>query len=107
MTLTDNDIPQLLDNLHTSIQQQIEQRHLNNPIIIGIQTGGVWVAQAMHQRLAMQEPLYSMDISFYRDDFSQIGMHPQIKPSQLPTHLALNSIGQRKKLKYSPLFSDA
>ncbi len=87
MTLTDNDIPQLLDNLHTSIQQQIEQRHLNNPIIIGIQTGGVWVAQAMHQRLAMQEPLYSMDISFYRDDFSQIGMHPQIKPSQLPTHL--------------------
>jgi len=87
MTLTDNDIPQLLDNLHTSIQQQIEQGHLNNPIIIGIQTGGVWVAQAMHQRLAMQEPLYSMDISFYRDDFSQIGMHPQIKPSQLPTHL--------------------
>ncbi len=87
MTLTDNDIPQLLDNLHASIQQQIEQRHLNNPIIIGIQTGGVWIAQAMHQRLAMQEPLYSMDISFYRDDFSQIGMHPQIKPSQLPTHL--------------------
>ncbi len=87
MTLTDNDIPQLLDNLHTSIQQRIEQRHLNNPIIIGIQTGGVWIAQAMHQRLAMQAPLYSMDISFYRDDFSQIGMHPQIKPSQLPTHL--------------------
>ncbi|WP_198246520.1 bifunctional pyr operon transcriptional regulator/uracil phosphoribosyltransferase PyrR [methane-oxidizing endosymbiont of Gigantopelta aegis] len=87
MTLTDNDIPQLLDNLHASIQQQIEQRHLNNPIIIGIQTGGVWIAQAMHQRLAMQEPLYSMDISFYRDDFSQIGMHPQIKPSQLPPHL--------------------
>jgi len=87
MTLTDNDIPQLLDNLYTRIQQQIEQRHLNNPIIIGIQTGGVWIAQAMHQRLAMQEPLYSMDISFYRDDFSQIGMHPQIKPSQLPTHL--------------------
>jgi pyrimidine operon attenuation protein/uracil phosphoribosyltransferase len=28
-----------------------------------------------------------MDIAFYRDDFSQIGMHPNVKPSQLPHHL--------------------
>ncbi len=87
MTLTDNDIPELLDKLETAITQQIQQRQLVNPLIIGIQTGGVWVANIMHQRLGITDPLYTMDIAFYRDDFSQIGMHPKIKPSQLPIHL--------------------
>jgi pyrimidine operon attenuation protein/uracil phosphoribosyltransferase len=87
MTLTNNDIPSLLDNLHAHIVQQIQQRQLLNPLIIGIHTGGAWIAKIMHQRLQIPEPLYTMDIAFYRDDFSQIGMHPEIKPSQLPTHL--------------------
>ncbi len=87
MTLNDTDIPGLLDNLEANIAQQIQQRQLHDPIIIGIHTGGAWIAQIMHQRLQIQDPLYSMDIAFYRDDFSQIGMHPQIKPSQLPTQL--------------------
>ena len=28
-----------------------------------------------------------MDITFYRDDFTQIGMHPKVKTSQLPLHI--------------------
>jgi pyrimidine operon attenuation protein/uracil phosphoribosyltransferase len=45
------------------------------------------VAEAMHQRLNMEEPLGLLDIAFYRDDFSQIGVHPNVKPSELPTHI--------------------
>jgi pyrimidine operon attenuation protein/uracil phosphoribosyltransferase len=41
----------------------------------------------MHQRLAIKEPLGLLDISFYRDDFSQIGVHPNVKPSHLPTNM--------------------
>ena len=29
-----------------------------------------------------------LDISFYRDDFSQIGLNPQVKPSQLPLDIS-------------------
>ena len=29
-------------------------------------------------------PLGSLDISFYRDDFTRIGMNPVVKPSELP-----------------------
>lgn len=32
----------------------------------------------------MREPLGELDISFYRDDFTRIGMNPQVRPSQLP-----------------------
>jgi len=41
----------------------------------------------MHRRLNISEPLGLLDISFYRDDFSQIGVNPNVKPSQLPPHI--------------------
>ena len=44
---------------------------------------GKWLAMAPRV-LLMDEPLASLDISFYRDDFSRIGMNPKVKPSQLP-----------------------
>ncbi len=52
--------------------------------MIGIHTGGVWVAQQLHQRLNLNEPLGTLNISFYRDDFTRIGIHPQVQPSTLP-----------------------
>lgn len=87
MTLTHIDIPVLLDTLEDRLRQTINERKLTNPLIIGIRTGGVWIAEHMHQRLAISEPLGLLDITFYRDDFSQIGVHPKVKPSQLPIHI--------------------
>lgn len=81
------EIPALLGKLESELKQQIAARKLNNPVMIGIHSGGVWVAKKLHQRLAIKEPLGTMDISFYRDDFSQLGINPTVKPSQLPTHL--------------------
>ncbi|VAW88572.1 Pyrimidine operon regulatory protein PyrR [hydrothermal vent metagenome] len=52
--------------------------------MIGIHTGGVWVAQQLHQQLGLSEPLATLDISFYRDDFTRVGMNPQVKPSAMP-----------------------
>jgi len=80
-------IASLLDQLETAIRQQIQQRQLHNPVLIGIHSGGAWIAEQIYQRLGIQEPLGLLDITFYRDDFSQIGMHPKVKTSQLPTHL--------------------
>ena len=80
-------IPELLNNLETELKHTIAVRQLVDPLMIGIRTGGVWIAEVMHQRLAINEPLGLLDISFYRDDFSQIGMHPNVKPSNLPTNM--------------------
>lgn len=80
-------IDQILDNLEQQLREVISSRKLANPVMIGIRTGGVWVAERLHRRLALQEPLGLLDISFYRDDFSQIGVHPKVKPSQLPPHI--------------------
>lgn len=83
-----HDIPSDPATLITQMAERLaalmQDYGITNPCMIGIHTGGAWVAEALHQRLGIAEPLGTLDISFYRDDFSRIGMHPQVKPSNLP-----------------------
>jgi pyrimidine operon attenuation protein / uracil phosphoribosyltransferase len=81
------EITDLLNNLEVELKRIIVERQLINPLMIGIRTGGVWIAEQMHERLNISEPLGLLDISFYRDDFSQIGVNPNVKPSQLPPQI--------------------
>jgi len=53
--------------------------------LVGIHTGGVWVAEAIHQRLGLATPLASLDVSFHRDDHHLGGgLRNGGRPSQLP-----------------------
>lgn len=52
--------------------------------LVGIHTGGVWLAERLHAALGIALPLGLLDISFYRDDFDKTGLHPQVKPTQIP-----------------------
>ncbi len=81
------EINHLLNSLETDLKRIITERQLINPLMIGVRTGGVWIAEQLHRRLNISEPLGLLDISFYRDDFSQIGVHPNVKPSQLPSQI--------------------
>jgi pyrimidine operon attenuation protein/uracil phosphoribosyltransferase len=74
----------LLDTLESALRDEIARRHLSDPVMIGIHSGGAWIAERLHPRLNIREPLGRLNISFYRDDFSAIGMHPRVQPSQLP-----------------------
>ena len=84
---TDINIPDLIEHLAERLNRIISERKLVNPLMIGIRTGGVWIAEHLYERLNIEEPLGLLDISFYRDDFSQIGMNPKVKPSQMPIQL--------------------
>jgi pyrimidine operon attenuation protein/uracil phosphoribosyltransferase len=52
--------------------------------LIGIHTGGVWVAERLHRALGLNVPLGTLDVSFYRDDYRKIGLHRDVKTSDLP-----------------------
>ncbi|WP_303289772.1 bifunctional pyr operon transcriptional regulator/uracil phosphoribosyltransferase PyrR [Marinobacter sp. SS5-14b] len=78
------DINQLLDGLEAGLRRILEQRGVDTPALIGIRTGGVWLADVMSKRLGLAEPYGELDISFYRDDFSRIGLNPKVTPSSLP-----------------------
>jgi pyrimidine operon attenuation protein/uracil phosphoribosyltransferase len=87
MTSNDNecdDVPGLLQILAAQLRANLLQRALRDPAMIGIHTGGLWVARYLHEALGIVESLGSLDISFYRDDFTRIGIHPDVRPSVLP-----------------------
>ncbi len=76
-----------VDTLVTQMAQQLREKlaeQLDQAKIIGIHTGGTWVAERLHSELNNQYPLGELNISFYRDDFTQIGLHPLVTPSNLP-----------------------
>jgi len=52
--------------------------------LVGIRTGGAWLAERLHKELGLATPVGSLDISFYRDDFDAAGLRHQVKPSQIP-----------------------
>jgi len=78
------DTATIIDDMATRLGEYISQSGRVDPAIVGIHTGGVWVAEQLHRQLNISEPLGSLDISFYRDDFTRIGMNPVVKPSKLP-----------------------
>ena len=78
------DIEQYIDAIFTEIHSAITEDDLSNLLMIGIHTGGVWIAERLHTKLNLQQPLGKLNIAFYRDDFSRIGTHPQVTPSKLP-----------------------
>jgi pyrimidine operon attenuation protein / uracil phosphoribosyltransferase len=79
-----NEVEALLDAMTARLREAIEARGFDDPAMVGIHTGGVWIAERLHRKLGLQVPLGSLDISFYRDDFTRIGMNPQVRPSELP-----------------------
>ena len=74
----------LLEGMTSALSALLKSTGREAPLMIGIQTGGAWLAEKLHGALKMQAPLGRLNIAFYRDDFSRIGMHPQVRPSQLP-----------------------
>jgi pyrimidine operon attenuation protein/uracil phosphoribosyltransferase len=52
--------------------------------LVGIFSGGAWIAERLAQLLGLPEEAGMIDISFYRDDFAEKGLHPQVRPTQIP-----------------------
>ncbi|MCX4186568.1 bifunctional pyr operon transcriptional regulator/uracil phosphoribosyltransferase PyrR [Methylophaga sp. OBS4] len=84
IALSPSQVQDLLENMAAEIRDQLGDR---KPLLVGIHTGGVWVAKALQEILGadfFDAPLGTLNIAYYRDDFTRIGMHPQVTPSDLP-----------------------
>ena len=52
--------------------------------LIGIVTGGAWLAERLHAALNLAVPFGTLDVSFYRDDFQRKGLKRKVAPSAVP-----------------------
>lgn len=52
--------------------------------LVGIYTGGAWVAERLHRALGLAVPLGVIAVTLHRDDFGRIGLHREARRSQIP-----------------------
>ncbi|MEE9302804.1 MAG: bifunctional pyr operon transcriptional regulator/uracil phosphoribosyltransferase PyrR [Thiotrichaceae bacterium] len=82
-SLDDYKVEQIIDKMADDLARHLQTRNIDNPLIVGIHTAGVWIAKMLHERLNLPGVIGELNINFYRDDFSRNGLHPQILPSSL------------------------
>ncbi len=78
------DAEALLNQLAERMRPQVSA----DTALIGIHTGGVWLAERLHRALGLKQPLGTIDVSFYRDDYESRGLHARVKPSDIPFEVA-------------------
>ena len=78
------DIDSLLAALVANTRARLAEHNVADPRVIGIHSGGAWVAAHLSAALGLSEAIGEIDISFYRDDFTRVGMHPTVRPSRIP-----------------------
>ncbi|WP_438462431.1 bifunctional pyr operon transcriptional regulator/uracil phosphoribosyltransferase PyrR [Marinomonas sp. PE14-40] len=79
------DIEATLEQMSDALSSYCQDKKIENPVMVGIHSGGVWVAERLFKRLVTDVPLATLDITFYRDDFTRAGLHPKIKQTSLPS----------------------
>ena len=77
---------QLPDAEKLCAQLAAELRPLVGPktAMVGLYTGGAWLAERLHKQLAIEKPLGLMDIAFYRDDYAARGLKHDPKRTKIP-----------------------
>lgn len=58
--------------------------HADNVAIVGIYSGGAWLAERLAAELQLNERLGYIDVSFYRDDYAEKGLRAEVKPTHIP-----------------------
>jgi len=79
------DIERALDRIALQIlERNIQTREI---VIVGIHTGGVFLADRLHSIIEKREkinlPSGSLDITLYRDDWSRVSQNPIVKKTDI------------------------
>jgi pyrimidine operon attenuation protein/uracil phosphoribosyltransferase len=71
--------------LYASLLEQVRRgtAGVANLAIVGIHSGGAWLAERLARDLGVASHLGFIDVSFYRDDYAKKGLHPDVKPTQI------------------------
>ena len=75
------------ETLYQQLLSQIRTHLIGDPhplSIVGIHSGGVWIAERLVKDLGSAVAAGQIDVSFYRDDYAAKGLHAKVKPSQIP-----------------------
>lgn len=70
--------------LARELAQRLKPYLTDRSALVGIHTGGAWLAEKIHPLLDRGMPMGTLDVSFYRDDYGRAGLHADVEPSDIP-----------------------
>jgi pyrimidine operon attenuation protein/uracil phosphoribosyltransferase len=72
--------------LYGALAQRVKAglANVQDVAIVGIHSGGAWLAERLAKELQLEDRLGFIDVSFYRDDYAAKGLHAEVKPTQIP-----------------------
>jgi pyrimidine operon attenuation protein/uracil phosphoribosyltransferase len=85
MSTSDQHYPFEAEALYLQLSQIVQAglHGLDNVAIVGIHSGGAWLAERLARDLNLSQRLGFIDVSFYRDDYAEKGLHPSVKSTQI------------------------
>src|SRR5471030_1265154 len=85
MTLPTNPSQLDAEALYATLLAQVKTglAGVANVAIVGIHSGGAWLAERLAADLGLLPRLGVIDVSFYRDDYAQKGLHADVTPTQI------------------------
>ena len=72
------------EELVRAMAEQMRGRVAADAGVVGIYTGGAWVAERLHRALGATVPLGLLAVTLHRDDFNRIGLHRESRRSLIP-----------------------
>jgi len=82
-----------IDLILTRMSEKIVERHnhIDNLVLIGIRTGGVYLADRIQKKILSRKGKEilrgDLDINLYRDDWTRIGYQPVVRKTEMPFSL--------------------
>jgi pyrimidine operon attenuation protein/uracil phosphoribosyltransferase len=72
------------EELCAKLAAELKPRIGPKSAMVGLYTGGAWLAERLHPLLGLNTPLGLMDIAFYRDDYAARGLKHDPKRTKIP-----------------------
>ena len=72
------------ETLCQALVRELKPRIGAKTAMVGLYTGGAWLAERLHKELQIEKPLGLMDIAFYRDDYAARGLKHDPKRTTIP-----------------------
>ena len=72
------------ERLVQEMAESMRDRLAKDAALVGIYTGGAWVAERLNRALNPGAPLGLLAVTLHRDDFGRIGLHRESRRSQIP-----------------------
>lgn len=67
-----------------ALVERMEGAVANDAALVGIYSGGAWLAERLAKRLPGTHPVGFIDVSYYRDDYALSGLKPNTRRTSLP-----------------------